>query len=85
MSMMREQFTKPNVPASLWFGQFAVDVTDYTERAWVILPDFSPNRIGPCRWQSRDSATLPNRGDECLVQYDNRGLAWVIAWWPFST
>jgi hypothetical protein len=70
---------------SFWRGIVAENVTDLSDRLSVVVPDFDPNfRWTNCRWQSRDSLSLPIRGDECLVVLDNRGEAWVISWWPFS-
>jgi hypothetical protein len=86
MSMMREALAKPLQETWLWYGTFAYDVDDFLERAYVILPDFNENQaVGPCRWQARDSTSLPDKGDDCLVMYDNRGQLWVVAWWPYDT
>lgn len=82
----KEQVTPEPLAANLWFGKIAKTVTDFGEKAFVILPDLSKdNRFGPCFWQSRDDVTFPIRGDRCIVQFDNRGQAWILAWWPFAT
>lgn len=39
---------------------------------------------GPCKWMPRgDSVTLPQRGDKCLVMFDDDNTPWILAWWPF--
>lgn len=30
------------------------------------------------------SVIFPQRGNRCLVQFDNRKQPWIIAWWPFN-
>lgn len=65
-------------------GVIAVDAANLSDPLPVILPDFDADITwGPCRWQSRDAATLPNKGDTCLVIFDNRREPWIVAWWPF--
>lgn len=68
-----------------WYAVVAKTVTDLSESVYVVIPDFDPDlQFGPCRWQSRDATSLPARGDEALVVFDNKRRPWVIAWWPFS-
>lgn len=31
-------------------------------------------------WPARADASLPQRGDTCLVDIDNTGRPWVVAW-----
>lgn len=31
-------------------------------------------------WPARQDASLPQRGDECLVVIDDTGRPWVVAW-----
>lgn len=68
-----------------WYGQIAEDVTDFNVKAMVVLPDFAPNtQLGPCFWQARNGVDLPERGNRCIVVFDNRQQLWIIAWWPFD-
>jgi hypothetical protein len=70
--------------AGSWFGTVAKNITDLTELAEVVIPEFSDQlRFTKVRWMPRGDAALPNRGDEALVQFDNRGQPWIVAWWPF--
>lgn len=84
MSSVHEKL-RPALPIrSIWHGIVASNPNDLSDRIAVVVPDFDPNyQWEQCRWQSRDGATMPVRGDECLVVLSNRGEAWVIAWWPF--
>lgn len=76
-------------PASLsgtaWYAIVATNATDLSDSLEVVIPAFDKNlRFGPCRWQSRDAVSLPARGDEALVVFDERKQPWIIAWWPFT-
>lgn len=80
-----EEGRDTDVGISLWFGKFATDVLEFSDKAYILLPDFdATKRFGPCFWQSRDDITLPQEGDRCSVMFDNRQQPWVIAWWPFN-
>lgn len=69
-----------------WHATIASNPNDLSEKVMVIIPDFDPQlQWGPCRWQSRDDVSLPNRGDPCLVILDNDREPWVVCWWPFLT
>src|SRR5215831_5010570 len=83
MTQMKELTPPPFRPESrVWYGYFADDVTDFANMAFVILPDFDEDqRWGPCRWQSRDNATFPAKGDDCIVVFDNHMNVWVVSWW----
>lgn len=84
-SIRQDIDSAPKPQQGNWYGTFAAAVTDIANMAYVILPDYDENIIwGPCRWQSRDEISLPAKGDECLVEFDNRNQPWVVAWWPFS-
>ena len=66
-----------------WAGVFAEDVADFNVRANVIIKAFAQQlKLGPYRWQSRDATTLPNKGDACLIVFDDTGEGWIAAWWP---
>lgn len=68
-----------------WYAIVATNATDLSDSLEVTIPAFDRNlRFGPCRWQSRDAVTLPARGDEALVIFDDRKQPWIIAWWPFT-
>jgi len=50
----------------------------------VNVPDFSGDHfVEITRWVTR-GAVLPAVGDEVLVVKDERGEAWVVAWWPVA-
>lgn len=73
----------PNTGA--WHGQVLRGATDLEDPLYVIIPAFSKSlRFGPCRWQSRDALSMPAKGDECLVIFDNYRIPWVVAWWPYD-
>jgi len=83
---LNQEINKDRAPAtrSVWFGTFSAAVVDIADLASVILPDFDTQLTwGGCRWQSRDATSLPAKGDECIVMFDNRNQPWVVAWWPF--
>lgn len=66
------------------YGLIAKTAADLTTLVPVIIPEFDAHlQWGPCRWQSRDSVSLPQKGDACLVVFDNRREPWIVAWWPF--
>jgi hypothetical protein len=67
----------------VWFGYFIDAPADMASPASIIVPDYDPSiHWSNCRWQARDSFTLPQPGDECLVKFDNRNQPWIVAWWP---
>jgi hypothetical protein len=85
-SVIRNEMLNSAPPAkrNQWFGVFSENVVAFTDLARVILPDYDTTLVwGGCRWQSRDDTSLPQKGDECIVMFDNRNQIWVIAWWPF--
>lgn len=80
-----EDSPQNNVMRQAWTGRVATDASDFADMIWVILPDLDEElRIGPCRWQSRNSIDLPSRGDVCLVIFDNENRPWVPVWWPYD-
>lgn len=75
----------PNGSPGPWYGLVAKGATDLFTTIEVIIPGFSDDyRFTHVRWQSRDDTSLPQRDDECLVMFDDKGHAWVTAWWPFG-
>jgi len=84
MPDFRDLFEEFPDQAPVWYGTFAKDVNDFIDLAPVIIPEFDPHlQWGPCRWQSRDATSLPRKGDQCLIIFDDRREPWVVAWWPF--
>ena len=82
---VRDTLSSDRIDESPCYGIIAANATDLTDLVPIIIPDFDQNLTwGPCRWQSRDDVSLPAKGDECLVVFDNRRQPWIVAWWPFS-
>lgn len=80
-----DQFPLQLAAPHIWEGFIATNPNDISTKVFVTIPDYDPElRFGPCRWQSRDASTLPERGDPCLVIMDNNRNIWVVAWWPFN-
>lgn len=85
MSFLREETRSPLLDQShpLWYGTIAETITSLSEMAYITLPDSGADtQIGPCRWQSRDNGSMPQRGDNCIVAFDSRSQPWIMAWWP---
>lgn len=69
----------------LWYARISRDAADLSDLVPVIIPEFDEQlQWGPCRWQSRDDISLPAKGDEALVAFDNRRNPWIVTWWPFT-
>lgn len=87
MSTLHDDVVRSRVRAEhqVWAGRIASAPADQSVKVQVVIPGLSPElRIGPCRWMPRGSViTMPARGDDCLVVFDNNGEPWVICWWPF--
>lgn len=76
---------RETLSGTAWYATIATNAIDLSSSVDVTIPAFDKNlRFGPCRWQSRDATSLPARGDECLVIFDDRKQPWVVAWWPFT-
>lgn len=68
-----------------WRGRIARGATDMAERVWVVIPGFDDTRqIGPYRWMPRDETAKPQRGDYCLVLFDEQQEGHVVYWGPQS-
>jgi hypothetical protein len=68
-----------------WSAIIATDAAGVTSSVMVVIPRYHPQlRWGPCRWMPRgDSVTLPTRGDEAIVMFDDTNTPFIVAWWPF--
>lgn len=67
-----------------WQGRVAEDVTAADQLAYALIPDLADDvQIGPARW-SAPGDTFPNRGDHCLVIFDNGQQPWLIVW-PYES
>lgn len=81
MSSIHEDFPVHDSLEGIWVGTIATNAATINDPVYVVINDFSKtHRWGPCRWITR-GATLPTRGLDCLVTFDNDGEAVVIAWW----
>lgn len=71
----------------LWAGIIEEDAASESDQLEVTIPAFDPDQTwGPCPWMPR-GATLPSKGDACVVgmaESDEPGTPdiWIIAWWP---
>lgn len=85
MADYRDLIEEEHEQHPVWFGIIAKDAADFTALVPVILPDWDEHlQWGPCRWQARNTIDLPQKGDRCLVIFDNRRDPWVTAWWPYG-
>jgi hypothetical protein len=85
MSHLFEDRPAPPAVSYVWRGIVASHPTDVSQRINVKIPDMNKDLVFPnVRWQTRDSISLPDRGDACLVVFDNDREPWVVAWWPFA-
>jgi hypothetical protein len=85
MSQLFEDRPAPPPLSYVWRGIVASHPSDVSERINVKIPDMNKDLVFPnVRWQTRDSTSLPDRGDACLVVFDNDREPWVVAWWPFA-
>lgn len=75
----------PVRPDGGWFGHVSRNVGSLTTLMYVTLEAHDETtEFGPCRWQSRDDTSLPTKGDEVLVMFDDKRQPWVVAWWPYN-
>jgi hypothetical protein len=78
-----EQF-KQTYLKDAWKGIINSNPPDFATRVTVIIPGLDPGlELGPCLWMPRDAVSLPAKGDECLVIFDNEREPWVVAWGNF--
>jgi hypothetical protein len=83
MGNVFDDLEEPPYTSSLWRAKFATSPANLEAKVMITVPAINPVvRLGPCFWQSRDSASLPSVGDACLAFLDDTGDWWVLAWWP---
>jgi microcystin-dependent protein len=67
-----------------WSGTIASGATSAGDEVEVLLDGFDDkHRFGPCKWFARGSV-LPERGNECLVIFNEEQVPFVVSWWPFD-
>ena len=77
-----ELLASPVTTPSCVQGVIANDVAALDDELYVTIAGFDGGRQlwGPCAWSP--STTLPKRGEECLVLFDERETPWVMALTP---
>jgi hypothetical protein len=77
MSFVKRQLEAehPHIPTRMWYGFFAEDVIDISDRATIIIPDYDPRKKwGNARWQSgavtSDDPTLLEDVGDVLLEDD---------------
>jgi hypothetical protein len=64
-----------------WSGKIAVTPASVNLPTEVTLNAFDRNlRWGPAKWQPFGTEK-PQRGDECLVVFDEKQRPYVVIWW----
>lgn len=69
-------------------ARFAADAVAIGDLLLIIIPSFGDSDSsdltwGPCSWAPEWGAvTLPQKGDPCLVMFDDQRVPWVIRWRP---
>jgi hypothetical protein len=85
MTYLRDQTQGVYVPNKIYRGTVATNAADMLDRVSVIVPGLDSEMVWEdCRWQSKDNITLPQKGDQCLVLFDDNGELWVTSWWASS-
>ena len=68
----------------VWTGTIAVGAEGAGDEVEVLLDSFdNVHKFGPCKWFYR-GGVLPERGNECLVVFNEEQVPFVISWWPFD-
>ena len=68
----------------VWTGTIAVGAEGAGDEVEVLLDSFdNVHKFGPCKWFYR-GGVLPERGNECLVVFNEEQIPFVIAWWPLD-
>jgi hypothetical protein len=82
----KELIQRPRDGASfngVFSGVISTTALTSTDLVSVIIPAVDDQiEYGPCMWQPRSDATLPERGDFALLVFDNERTPYIIAWWP---
>lgn len=56
------------------------------QELFVFIPTIGENaRRGPCRWEPvvfKGVTYTPAGGEDCIIQFDHRGLPWISNWTP---
>ena len=67
----------------VWAGKIAENAESADDRIYVIIPgaDGSQHRHGPCGFDPR-GVQLPEKGDDCLIVFDEDGDPWIVSWTP---
>lgn len=84
-ALIREdiQRARTSVHSKMWFGFFSKDVASTDDLASIIVPDFDPTLAWHnVSWQANGATSLPQKGDPCLVAFDNRNQPWIVTWTP---
>ena len=69
--------------SKIWKGIIAQPPLNFRATCSVIIPDMNPNlAFENVRWQARDTMSLPEDGDSCVVAFDNNQEPWIVTWWP---
>jgi hypothetical protein len=83
MSNIYEERPQPLTLEGVWAGTIAkAPVSDYAPCEVLINAFDSVHRFGPAKWGPRDTNGLPERGDACIVVFDEQNIPYVIGWWP---
>ena len=87
MTALRQTVT-PVHPSyeGVWRAVVSTSALQLSDEVEVIIPAFDDVLSwGPCRWTPRgDLTTYPQKGDECIVVFDDLKFVWIVCWWPYS-
>jgi len=84
MSELYEEAPIENTLDGAWRGTIATDAANMDDTVEVLLRSHDgKHRFGPAQWVARGHE-LPERGNQCLVVFDEKSMPYVIAWWPFD-
>lgn len=78
-----DDFPREESLSTVWRGTIAKAPVDEYGTVEVLIDAYDGvHRFGPCRWGPRDPNGLPERGDTCIVVFDEQNRPYVIGWWP---
>jgi hypothetical protein len=78
---LADMFQAQPVPqAPIVHATVAEDVASVQADVLVTVASFDGSRVqwGPCEWAPRTASALPERGDPCVVLFDERETPFVI-------